>query len=205
MAAGQILGFDAREMWLNPGEVWADARRDDYLLRLDVVKPLSVDYEVWPSVFGANSCLGRPDWTGGIQDLWENLERLEAYLDNEWEHPKACWLVAVTLVKEGSEGSGQEQWTDRIDVTEPAICDNSWTFLGYDVGDAYLLSALANLGLSPGMEDVNSLRAEWSPRLNEFHLFSEVEDARKFVRLSNERAKEHAPFFVFGLWLVRKR
>jgi len=45
-----LLGFDAREMWLDPQEYWPDSRKKLYLLRYDVVRPLSTDTLVWRDV-----------------------------------------------------------------------------------------------------------------------------------------------------------
>jgi len=50
-SAGLVLGFDARETWLPDSGGWDPKRRNDYLLRLDVTKPLSMDRNVWGSIF----------------------------------------------------------------------------------------------------------------------------------------------------------
>ena len=42
-----LLGFDAREMWLDPQDYWPDSRKKMYLLRYDVARPLSTDTAVW--------------------------------------------------------------------------------------------------------------------------------------------------------------
>jgi len=79
-----------------------------------------------------------------------------------------------------------------------------WVLLGYDVADQWMLSGLSNCGFRPGLDDAPSLRAEWGPRLNEFHLFPDIDDAFLFKRFSDERLRsDHAPFFVFGLWIVK--
>src|SRR5690242_11063009 len=59
-----LLGFDAREMWLDPQDDWPPARKKGYLLRDDVAKPLSTDTAVWRTVFDADPSLHRPEWTG---------------------------------------------------------------------------------------------------------------------------------------------
>jgi len=59
------MGFDAREM-TSPARAWHADRRELYLLRPEVERPLSVDALVWPSVFEGVADLG---WTGPVQDL----------------------------------------------------------------------------------------------------------------------------------------
>ena len=44
----------------------------------------------------------------------------------------------------------------------------------------------------------------WGPRLNEHHLFKNAESAFAFRLVTNRRVPEHAPFFVYGLWLIRE-
>jgi len=38
--------------------------------------------------------------------------------------------------------------------------------------------------------------------LNEHHLFNEIDPARLFKEWADRRVPEHAPFFVFGLYIV---
>ena len=68
-----LLGFDAREMWLDVAEYWPEERKRTYLLRQDIVRPLSTDEYVWRSVFDVDISLQYPQWTGPIQNLWDNL------------------------------------------------------------------------------------------------------------------------------------
>jgi hypothetical protein len=39
---------------------------------------------------------------------------------------------------------------------------------------------------------------------NEGHLFDHLAPTTEFKDFSNERVKEHAPFFIFGIWLIEK-
>ncbi len=45
----RLLGFDARELWMDTGLLWDVARRARFLLRPEAPKPLSVDPLVWPA------------------------------------------------------------------------------------------------------------------------------------------------------------
>jgi hypothetical protein len=100
-----LLGFDAREMWLDVTEYWPEERKRHFLLRQDIVKPLSTDTLVWRSVFDVEQTPNRPQWTGPIQELWEDLATLHAYLDTAWsERTLPSWIIAVTLQEVGCKG-----------------------------------------------------------------------------------------------------
>lgn len=72
--------------------------------------------------------------------------------------------------------------------------------LGFDVADAGLTSGLTNCGF--GQSERSTLRASWAPGLNEHHLFVDVEQAFAFRGLAGGRVPEHAPFFVYALYLI---
>jgi len=94
-----LLGYDARESWLNFQETWDAERRQNQLLRQEIEKPLSVDSDVWPSVFEAIPCLVRPDWTGYVQHLWDDLEALRRVVEPVVSpEPEKAAFVAVELV-----------------------------------------------------------------------------------------------------------
>jgi len=75
-----LLGFDAREA-ISPVRDWDAARRELYLLRPEVTRPLSVDALVWPSVFERLTDLG---WTGPVLNehhLFGNPATARAFRD----------------------------------------------------------------------------------------------------------------------------
>jgi hypothetical protein len=78
----------------------------------------------------------------------------------------------------------------------------SWPFLGFDVGSGGLLSGLMNCGYED--DERTAMTELWGPRLNEHHLFEDAESAFVFRHVTNRRVPEHAPFFVYGLWLIRE-
>jgi hypothetical protein len=55
--------------------------------------------------------------------------------------------------------------------------------------------------LSQQYEASSRLRSRY---LNEHHLFDSIKPAVDFMHFSDERVQAHAPFFVFGLWLIKK-
>lgn len=195
-----ILGFDAREMWLDGEALWNEQRRSAYLFRTDVAKPLSTDTIVWPSVFDADSI---PPASVGLQDLWSDLGSLRKSLEvAEGRRVKPCYLISITLLTEGLDKQEQEEWKAMLPAPTPAVRHSDWSFLGYDVSDRWLLSGLSNCGFLPDGEHVPQLRDKWGPHLNDWHLFDSLERAGEFKQFSDGRVKEHAPFFVFGIWLI---
>jgi len=81
----------------------------------------------------------------------------------------------------------------------PSEIAPEWLLLGFDVSDEYLLSGLMNVACTP---DEHELKAKWSTKLNNYHLFETLEDALSFSSLSNERVQEHSPFFVYGIYMI---
>ena len=151
----RVLGYDARETKFTGTVAWLEQRRHEYLLRPEVITPLSTDTTVWPSVFSERyerdprppSKLEPPPWTGPIQNLWDDLTRLTAVLDAAWGKDwQPCRLIAVTLLYGRYDQEERERWDQRlVGITPPAISEN-WEFLGYDVSDEWLLSGLSNCG-----------------------------------------------------------
>ena len=209
----RLIGFDIRELWLDPNDLWESARRDAFLLRTDALKPLSTDALVWPSVFGAPvqalplkireplrlASLAAPTWIGPNACLWEDLPAMERHLLASWAEPQPHAVIAVSWHSENAF-SDAGQFGPYLGCTNPAARPPDWRFLGYDVSDGSLLSGLSNCGYSN--DETGSLRARWRGRLNAWHLFNDVTDAFSFRGLANDRVPEHAPFFVFGIHLI---
>lgn len=79
------------------------------------------------------------------------------------------------------------------------VVDPRRTFLGYDVADGNT-SGLSNCDYDEA--EVTDLRRVWGPKLNDHGLFTEIPDALTFRTLADLRIPEHAPFWVFGLWMM---
>ncbi len=201
----RIIGYDAREYWVPVEQSWSEERKQGFLYRLDVLKPLSVDTLVWPTIFESE---GRPEPWGriGFQNCWADLLDLRhaATLAFQEKSMRAWRTVAITLLLDPYNQDEQELWSSRLPPVNPEQRGTDWVFLGYDVADQWMLSGLSNCGFRAGLDDVTALRAEWGPKLNEFHLFPDIDAAFLFKRFSDERLPDdHAPFFVFGLWIVK--
>jgi hypothetical protein len=138
-----------------------------------------------------------------IAGLWTDFEALEDYLNAGRSNRKPSWLIAVTLSSDLFEPDKVQYWQARAYGVPTSSPDEPWELLGYDVSDTGLLSGLSNCGYSE-REDLPATRERYGSFLNSFHLFSAPELALEFMQFSDERVPEHAPFFVFGLWLIKR-
>ena len=191
-------------MWLDPAVHWNQKRRADFLFRPDVTKPFSTDTVVWPSIFDLEGNT-RPTDCFGHQDLCDKLEDVQSYFhDVSGVRAAPCYVVAITFLMDNPNASEMHEWDSLMPPATPSARNDSWSFLGFDVSDKWLLSALSNCGFLPALVDVTNLRTKWGPQLNDAHLFDHLAPAKEFRDFSNERVKEHAPFFIFGIWLIEK-
>ncbi len=190
--AETVIGFDAREDYLAPGESWSGERRRTYLLREDVAKPLSVDALAWPSVLHE---LPIPGCGGVVADLWDDLADLQARLAERPPVPHR--IVAVSWITDDATAKGGPHRGQ----PSPSALGPEWELLGYDVADGGCISGLSDCGYSE-LERAR-LAPEWGPRLNTAHLLRTIEDAFAFRRVADVRVSEHAPFFVYALRALR--
>ncbi len=156
-------------------EPWEAARVEAFLFRKDVTQVRSVDSSVWQETgVGADASSIR---------------------------------VAVAVLPRGeapaNPNSPDEMMRAQLESFPEPVLNARWHLLGYDVADVGRTSGLSNCGFVPDVEDVAALRARWGPSLNEWHLFTDLEEALSFAEMSDVRVAEHAPFHVFGLWEVR--
>jgi hypothetical protein len=201
----RVVGYDARETWRSLADSWPMPRRQQYLYKLDVIKPLSVDTRVWGSIFVADNRPVPPE-RFGFQDSWADLEALQQAVSREFKRQplQPYRVTAIGLFPAPPEDDRKAVWPSKIPPVRPDRLGSEWGLLGYDVADQWMLSALSNCGFLPGVDDVEGLRRRWSPTLNQYHLFDDVQAAYEFKSMSDERLRhDHAPCFVFGLWVIR--
>lgn len=186
-----LIGFDARESFLKFNDDWGASRVTQYLLREDIVKPLSVDVMVWDSILHVLQ-VQHPNWVGSRQG-WDSLERLKAFI-TEHELRSPYWIIAITQwITNDEKNALEEQYK-----IKPAFPSNEWSLLGYDIADDSLLSGLMNAGYFA--EEYTAIKQQWSRHLNEYHLFEDLDVAFKFKSLTDERVKEHSPFSVYSIY-----
>jgi hypothetical protein len=103
--------------------------------------------------------------------------------------------VAISILLRDLRADGRDMWLPRALRIEADA-----TLLGYDVADEVMTSGLSNCGYSD--EEKKLLRPIWAQQLNRFHLFDRSEGALQFKGITEARVPEHAPFFVFGIYLL---
>ncbi len=188
------LGFDARELFMNMSAWWNPHRRQKYLLRDDVQRPMSADTMVWPSLFGDGlpdtdrerlglEKLVVPAWRGPNQNLWDDLNRMRGAMGALANEPHC--IIAVNWVS--SDGFSKHSVTGAPyrEKTVPDVLGSDWALLGFDVGDAGLTSGLSNCGYSDA--ERRALKRSWARRLNEYHLFGKLQ--RRLCVQRNHRQK----------------
>ncbi len=218
----QMVGFDARELWLDTSSQWNDTMRRRVLLRPDVVKPLSVDNYVWYSVFtevtvpriwkdkALQAMYYAEEWQSAFAEsnrlqlpdlyrprrVWTNLASLMNYLNQNWKQDwKPCAIIAVQEVVLADDAQDEE-----VQI-EPQDASKDWTLLGYDVADYELYSGLSDGGITDALS--TQIKADWIEHLNEFHLFSNPETAIDYIDFANARNPSHRPYHVYALYLVQ--
>lgn len=173
---------------------WNLERRRLFLLNSEVEFPLSVDRNVWPA-------LGLPKHSGIDETpIWKNQKLMRETLEGVNRIPKGIYVLITIYADELYRSS--KHWRLYLDVEGVVSQYLEEDFLGYDVADAGLISAISNCGFSP--QQKACLSAKFAPKLNEHGLFAELAVARNFQLDSNRRIKEHAPFFIHGLFVKRK-
>jgi len=199
MAAQEILvGFDIREMWL-PMSGWPQQRQNEYLIKRNIEKPLSVDKTVWQSVFDIHPIPTLPDFHGRVHSLWEDIVQMQQYFTYISKVSQPSWTIAVTLRLDLLTIDEKNAW-GTLDFVSFNLTNYSTKFIGYDVADRFLLSGLMNCGYNES--DRATLEQNWGEHLNIYHLFTDYDLANEFKQLTNHEVEEHAPFFVYGLYLI---
>jgi hypothetical protein len=215
----KIIGFDARKMHAGINKLWDPLRKATFLIKEDVKDVLSTDTLAWPSVFHTHQLIGmseaelekyeqcgpeRPDvYIGSNNPSWNSLPDLKKWLDkNKMLLQKPYWIVALTCI-EMPDLMQRSEYGPYFDETDPPSLNHNCTFLGFDVSDGSQTSGLSNCGYD--FDDFKEKTKElWKSQINKYHLFDSLENALEFRKFSDERIKEHAPFFVYGLYLLEE-
>jgi hypothetical protein len=200
----RLLGYDVRlsaEDYLEAN--WDAERRALYLLRPTVEWPLSVDTLVWPSVFfskvyGSQAPI-RVDPGVELRGWWLRLEEMRAAFKAGWKGSTPGVPVAITVFPRDGFGDSYPVGSvlETESLPEPPESPRGGRFLGFDVADASLISGLCGCGY--GSDEAAEWRASWEMHLNQFGLIDTLDAALRFRSATDERVREHAPFYVFGI------
>jgi hypothetical protein len=214
----QLLGYDVRlDRTVYAAQHWTPERREAFFLNQTIEWPLLVDWGAWPSYFLDRSRLHPEEWGGQVQAyvtqraittdndelrylglrLWASLgTMLESYAKRKHDSAPGC-VIAVWLEHAKPRRHQHFEVVLHPDVS-PSTPAHGWPFLGYDVADQYLTSALTNLRAAR-----ERLRRSVGPRLNEHGLLSTRQDALDLEGQSDELFPAYQPFCVYGLYRIR--
>lgn len=179
-----VVDFDAREMEEDFQSQWSQSAQDTFLIRADILKPLSVDKAIWKSVVQTEESMSYQ------QTRFADLVQLNKHL---LEMAARYWVIAISQYLAASDLA-------RFAFT-PTMRDPSWALLGYDVAEKELLSGLMNMGYRG--EERTYAGQQYGPSLNRYHLFDDQSIAFQFASWSNNRDPGHGPFFVCGIYLIQ--
>lgn len=179
--------------------LWDGARREKYLLREEIVRPLSVDEAVWPRLEDERlssvifSDPGEPPNGLSLHFIKDAIPMI----------PKdAAALLGITAPASDAE---RLRTRHKIEPSSSKFVDLSargFNHLGYDVADAWLTSGLMNCGYTPDTKI--ELAGRFLNAINQHGLFSSFGEAAQFRLECDKRIPSHAPFTVFGLWQFGK-
>jgi hypothetical protein len=187
-----IFGHSIRS--LSSDEDWTKSRRSVFLLNEKVPIPKSVDANVWEEVFAktvehSNGKVRLPCWNDR-----EEMLKASQYSPTSKEE------VELTIALFASDGA---YLPEKITINNKLPADQiAGFFLGYDIADDGLISALSNCGYSN--DEIILARKAYAPFLNKHGLIKDIKTAEKFRSYSETRVPDHAPFFVFGLYVDKE-
>ncbi len=182
---------------------WDARRKATYLLREDVVAPLSVDVSVWPESqneklhFELFSNYSAADFSAPNGLNLFNLR--SASLASHRSLFDDSVLMAISV---SSDVGAQLKMMHFIEDLIVDICElekKGWTCLGFDVTDYRLKSGLMNCGYTG--DEKKQLSEQYKRDLNRFGLFMTNEVAADFSSRCDSRASTHSPFIVCGIWV----
>lgn len=152
--------------------------------------------------------------------LWINLDKLNKFIENNKGNIKQnIYTVAITSIENLSSEDQEEDEKYRKIYSEnhmamsdfpphwstnPAKISKNWKLLGYDVVEGEfggMLSGLTNCGYNNDEKETIN-KHNWENEINSYHLFNSLEVANEFRKHTNSRVTEHAPFYVFGIYLI---
>ncbi len=143
----RVTGYDARDLSTAP---WSEERRETYLYKVDVTRPLSADTTVWPSIFEPGSPEARTRF--GYQDTWASLDKLKAATLQRFQSRGLTpfYTVAITLITGDYSSKDNVNWSSIIPHVNPDRRSSSWSFLGFDVCDVLAVKCFDELWLQSG-------------------------------------------------------
>lgn len=170
----------------------------------------SVDTMAWPSAVPEELRVLH-DTSGGLQDLWRNRDDLYAavgalqgwmLIGVTWSPELAHCAGLVPIGEVGDVDGVYGVFRKGHEPATPADLGSGWEFIGYDVADGWLMSAIWNMGFEEEQPPVVAT-VEFLQKRNKDGLFDGLDDALAFSKVANGLVPEHAPFSPYGVWVMQ--
>jgi hypothetical protein len=190
------LGFDVRQPLGDcDATQWTRERREQFLIRPEVLCPLSVDRSVWPQPWEPSNEAGPLHLWGSVSQI---LNTLPEVISGEPGSPIVIEIAVIALEHM------YQHWKNVFEGTLHPELDRAMGIrfrdCGYDVADQFLLSGLSNCMLNP--EELENLRKSWKTSINSHGLFAGPEDAVRYSSTCDSLVPEHAPFCAYRVRAV---
>lgn len=182
-----VAGYSIRS--LSPDADW-EGRRENFLIRPEILLPKSVDYNAWEEVVH-----NEVDTTAGRLPLpcWNDREAMRvAFHHAKYKDESIELTIGIHLNSDEETNISRD---DRLHTADLFL-------LGYDIADDGLTSALSNCEYSA--PEMIVARNMFAPFINDHGLIDNMENALRFRDYSSTRVPEHTPFFVYSLWTDRR-
>ena len=206
----ELLGFQLRvsieslEPWVNTLE---DGKRlySLYQFREDIRYVLSVYRGTWP--FSEDREENHVLFENYYPDINESPNGLRVCnirskdVLKRVSYPSKDVLIAITVVNNAKDTANKLRESRDVEILPYSLDDlkqAGWQCLGFDVADERFCSGIST-ELFLSNEEVG-LRKNFADKLNKYGLFELVDDADKYRIDCDNRATEHAPFIVYGIW-----
>ena len=207
----RVWGFDARICGKELACLSEQRQRErwwrELLLRPEILVPRSVDPAVWPTVFdysatepvalGIDRSKGLvtvPRGTGCVGRFWLRQDEMKGRLAASGRRAE-CITVELFIPEDSDVTTVPSPLV--YSEKEPSVVSKNAMLLGYDVANLGPLSGLTNCGYT--YREFFELEPVWSKRINGYGLIQELPAAFEFLSITNNRAEDHGPFFVFGI------
>ncbi len=197
----KILGFAVRKGFVNSKPIeWDDERRSIYLLKADIKYPLSIDSSAWPEADDYQN-VGNYAFEDLPEECNFDIYKISTDLTPEIVAPNV--LVAVFMEIESYEKFCQTIGFYACDneLSTVELVNAGWKFIGFDIAEESLISGLSNCGYRA--DELQDAQFQFLSNLNEYGLFDDLQVAKEFCEYTNKRVSEHAPFFVFGMYVQK--
>lgn len=194
--------------------VVTDEVREKFLIRPDCPHVLSADRYVWPSIFVAEGnapllsamagkvvAVPTDNRFFGAFDLWDNAWRM-GHAVKDLSYPACGVAFGLTNPSRYEVGFVGDTWFDAIHEgigVSPSRPGADWPFLGFDVVNSGLTSALSGFG---PLDDIESVRAELGVSTNRHCLLSDQGLSTRFCQTANRRYASDGPFFSMAIFLL---